>query len=168
MSSNKINGLNGSFDRIFKGGSIPHIVREVFDKITSEQQMIEVPVENTYNMFEAVKAHGKGISSFAGLDSALTLLTLRDTATSIRPFHRKESISIFSHTGKAFITPEVYMDYIEWYKPDLFHVMSDGETSESCVQKRINKAVENTQYFVDKCIEIYGNNSALAESCLIG
>lgn len=130
--------------------------------------MIEVSVENTSYMLEAVKAYGKGISSFAGLNSTLTLLTLKDTATSTAPFHKKESMSIFSHTGKVHITPEVYMDYIECYKPDLFHIMSDGDTSESCAQKRINNAVGKTQYFVDRCIEIYKNNSALAESCLIG
>lgn len=157
-----------SFDRDFKGGSIPYIVREVFDKITSEQQMIVVPIENTCNMLEAVKVYGKGFSSFAGLDSALTLLTLKDTATSFPLMQKKESISIFPHTGKVFITPEIYMDYVEWYKPDLFHIMSDGETSESCAQKRISNAVDKTLNFIDKCFEIYKKNSALAESCIIG
>lgn len=131
--------------------------------------MIEVSVENTSTMSEAVKAYGKGISSFAGLDSvALTLVTLKDPAISNPSFHRRKSISILPYTGKVVITPEIYMEHIECYKPDLFHIMSDGETSESCAQKRLINAVERTLYFFDECIELYKKNSSLAESFLIG
>lgn len=151
-----------------KGGSIPYVAREVFDKITSEQQMIEVPVENTSTMLEAIKAYGKGIASFAGLDSALTLLTLKDPAISNPSFHKRKSISIIPYTGKVVITPEVFMDHIESYKPDLFHIMSDGETIETCAQKRLINANERTLYFVDECLELYRNNASLADSCLIG
>lgn len=128
-------------------------------------------VENTSNMCEAVKAYGKGILSFAGLESsaaALTFVTLKDTAISNSSFHKRKSISILAHTGKVDITPEAYMNHIDSYKPDLFHIMSDGETIESCPQKRLINAVERTLYFIDECIELYQKNSSLAESCLIG
>lgn len=132
--------------------------------------MIEVSIENTSTMPEAVKAHGKGILSFAGLDSsaALTFVTLKDTAVSNPSFHQRKSISILPFTGKVVITPEVYMNHIESYKPDLFHIMSDGETSESCAQKRLINAVDRTLYFVDECIELYQKRASLTESCLIG
>lgn len=119
-------------------------------------------------MLEAVKAYGKSISSFAGLDTALTLLTLKDTATSNPSFHKRQSISILPSTGKAIITPNNFMDFVECFKPDLFHIMSDGETVEFCAQKRIINASERTLYFVDECIKLYRENSSLAESCLIG
>lgn len=131
--------------------------------------MNEVSIENTSNMLEALKVYGKGISSFAALDPALTMLTLKDPAVSNPSFHKRKSISIVPCSGKVVVTPEVFMDHVQFYKPDLFHIMSDGETSETCAQKRLINAVERTLYFVDECIELYKKNLSLVEStCLIG
>lgn len=46
--------------------------------------------------------------------------------------------------------------------------MSDGETIETCAQKRLINANERTLYFVDECLKLYRNNASLAASCLIG
>lgn len=129
---------------------------------------IEISLENTNHMEEAVKLFGKGIAAFAGLEHALSVVTLKDPAVSNPSYHNRESISIIPRGGKTTITPEKYMDFIENFQPDIFHALSDGDTSESCAKKRIINAIDRTEYFFDKCLERYKNSPILTNSMLLG
>lgn len=51
----------------FKGGSIPHITREVLDLLIKEKIGIQITLPSTIQCFEGAKAFRKGIAEFVGL-----------------------------------------------------------------------------------------------------
>lgn len=152
----------------FKGASIPHISREVFDLITNEQQALEIPIENSHQMVEAVKQFKKGIASFVGFENAISFVTLKDPGASNPSFNTKSSVSILPRTGKIAVTSDLYMQYIDSYKPDIFHTLCDGDTSEDCSKKRLLNSTLRSEIFFKECVEHYQKSKHLADSMLIG
>lgn len=119
-------------------------------------------------MQEAAAQFQKGIASFAGFDNAITFVTLTDPAISNTSFNTKSSVSILPRTGKVSVTSELYMKYIESFKPDLFHTLCDGDTSDGCSRKRLLNANNRTQVYFRECLEHYQKSEQLTNSMLIG
>lgn len=151
-----------------QSGSIPHLSREVFDMVTTEQQIAQISIETTYSMTEVTKLMGKGICTFAGLDSTLSFATLRDTGTERQPFYSRDSVAITTRNGKIQINPEKYMETIEAFKPDIFYTLCDGDTNEESGNKRNNNAIQRTEAFFKECAERYKTIESLSDSMLIG
>lgn len=151
-----------------QAGSIPHISREVFDMMATEQQIAQISVETTYLMTEPTKLMQKGISSFAGLDSTLSFVTLRDTGISNQTLYSRDSVPIFTRNGKVHICPKKYMETIEAFKPDMFHTLCDGGTNEESGNKRNTNAIQRTESFFKECVEKYKMMTSLSDSMLIG
>lgn len=129
---------------------------------------MEIPIENTHQMLEATTQFQKGIASFAGLENTISFATLKDPAVTNTSFHTKTAVSILPRTGKVAMTSDSYMKYIESFKPDIFHTLSDGDTNENCGKKRIINANNRSEIFFKECLEYYQNCSNLSESMLIG
>lgn len=151
-----------------QSGSIPHLSREVFDMLSTEQQIAQISIETTYVMTEVTKLMQKGISAFTGLDSTLSFATLRDTGTSKQPFYSRNSVAITTRNGKVQINPQKYMETIEAFKPDMFHTLCDGDTDEESGNKRNNNAIQRTEAFFKECAESYKTMTSLSDSMLIG
>lgn len=147
---------------------MPHIGREAFDMITEGKQGISISIETTSLMADALKVFQKGIASFAGLDHTFSLVTLKDSGHTNPSYYNRDSVAILTRSGKETITPEKYMDLIESFKPDFFHVLCDGDTPESCGNKRIFNAVNRTECFFNQCVERYKASPSLVSSTLIG
>lgn len=151
-----------------QAASVPHIGREVFDMFLTEKQGVSISIETTSLMHEAIKVFQKGITAFAGLEHTMSLVTLKDTGVSSTAYYNRDSVSIATRSGKEIITPQKYMDLIEMFKPDMFHTLCDGDTSESCGNKRIYNAVNRTESFFHQCVEWYKASTSLSDSMLIG
>ncbi|XP_055315394.1 queuine tRNA-ribosyltransferase accessory subunit 2 [Sitodiplosis mosellana] len=150
-----------------KVGSVPHLSREVFDMITTEKQGLQVSLETTSIMEEALTFSQKGIAEFAGLDHTFSLVTLKDTGAITESFYSRNSVAILTRAGKISITPEKYMKLVETFKPDLFHTLCDGDTNESSGNKRIFNAVKRTESFFQTCASLYQTSASLAGSMLL-
>lgn len=147
---------------------MPHISREVFDMISTDQQAIQYSMETTYFMTDGVKSHQKGISSFVGLDNTLSFLSLRDTGSTKPPHFSRDSVAIITRNGKITITPEKYMEIVSTFKPDLFHTLCDGETNEQSGNKRNFNAVYRSKAFFQQCADRYKASASLSDSLLLG
>lgn len=90
----------------FQVGSIPHLSREVFDMLTTEKQGIQVSLETTSSVEEALTVFQKGISAFAGLDHTFSFVTLKDTGATTESHYSRNSVAILTRAGKMSITPE--------------------------------------------------------------
>lgn len=60
------------------------------------------------------------------------------------------------------------MKLVEVFKPDLFHTLCDGDTNESCGNKRLFNAVNRTESFFQTCASLYQTSTSLAGSVLLG
>lgn len=136
--------------------------------ITNETQGIQISIESTNTLFESVELFQHGIAAFAGLKHCISFVNVKDTAAVNKSHFSSEHISIITRGGKASVTPEKFLDFITVAKPDLFHTLCDGETSENCANKRIYNAVTRTENFFRKCVERYKMSPILADSMLIG
>lgn len=137
--------------------------------ITNEQQGIQVSIETTSALVNAVNQFQKGIASFAALDHTVSFVTLKDTGTAITsPQYSRNSVEIVSRAGKLSVTPEKYVKILESFKPDIYHVLCDGDTNESCATKRIFNAVTRTDTFFRECATLCKQSKVLTDAMLIG
>lgn len=137
--------------------------------LTSEQQGIQVSVETTSALADAVKQFQKGIAAFAALDHTFSFVTLTDTGTvNISPQHSRHSVEIATRAGKTSITPQKYIEIVESFKPDIFHALCDGDTNETSAIKRIFNAVTRTDTFFKECAELFKQSTILADTMFIG
>lgn len=119
------------------------------------ETVLSVNLSSTREMLEAVKSSGNGISSFAALHECLTFFCLRDTCEESKSgHHEKAGVPLFTRHGKKVISPEIFMDFVEAFKPDFFHLLSDGDTSFDSSKKRSIQSVTRTIDFAQKCLEI--------------
>lgn len=136
--------------------------------LSSEKHGIQVSVETTSALVEAVNLYQKGIAAFSGLEHTFSLVTLKDTGATTQSHYSRDSVSILSRAGKVSITSENYMKIIETFKPDFFHTLCDGDTNHSCGNKRIFNAVHRTDTFFKECATLYESLTSLSDSMLIG
>lgn len=59
------------------------------------------------------------------------------------------------------------MDTMEAFKPDMYCLLSDRDTSQASAKKRIAKSVDQTLSFLHKCLERHGNSKCLQNSIII-
>lgn len=76
--------------------------------LTTEKQGIQVSIETTKSVEEALKQFQKGITAFAGLDHTFSLVTLKDTGATTVSHYSRNTVAILTRAGKISITPEKY------------------------------------------------------------
>lgn len=136
--------------------------------LTTEQQAIQISVETTSALADAVQQFQKGIAAFAALDHTVSFVTLKDTGTvNASPHLSRNSVEISTRAGKSLITPQKYMDIIESFRPDIFHALCDGGTNETSAVKRIFNSVTRTDTFFKECAALYKQSTILADTMFI-
>lgn len=68
-------------------------------------------------------------------------------------YNDKSSVTIWTHTGRKQLTPDKYMDMVEAFQPDMYHVLCDGDTNIESTQKRGQKAVDVSASMFLACAE---------------
>ncbi|GJQ71151.1 hypothetical protein Trydic_g1052 [Trypoxylus dichotomus] len=132
-----------------RGGSIPHITHEVYQICCKDPQIIQIPVVSTYQFHDAMEGYPGSISEFVGMKSCISCVTVQDPGDLTQPGHHyKDYMPLWTRSGKILLNSEKYMDIIETFKPDMYYLLSDGDTNIASAQKRVTKAVDNTNAFV--------------------
>lgn len=152
-----------------RGGSIPHVVRDVLELLTQEQIAIQVPLPSTIQCFEGVKGYEKGISQFAGLKEMVTYCTVQDPAVKTNEgYNSKSQISVWSHSGRVPLTVDKYMEIMEAFQPDMYEALSNSDTNIKSTRKKVKKVQESSLYLLEECLEKHSNSSALKASGIFG
>lgn len=94
--------------------------------------------------------------------SCISCVTVQDPGDLTQPGHHyKDHVPLWTRSGKILLNSDKYMDIIETFKPDMYYLLSDGDTNIASAQKRITKAVDNTINFVNKCLDRHKRSDAL-------
>lgn len=140
----------------------------MFDLLTTEQQGIQISVETTSALADAVNQFQKGVAAFAALEHSFNFVTLKDTgAVNVSPQHSRNSVEISTRAGKSSITPQKYIEIIESFRPDIFHALCDGDTNETSAVKRVFNSVTRTDTFFKECATLYKQSTVLADTMFI-
>ncbi|XP_023287735.1 queuine tRNA-ribosyltransferase accessory subunit 2 isoform X2 [Orussus abietinus] len=151
-----------------KRGSIPHLTKDVLKKVTTDQHLLSISLPTTIIMSESVK-QVNSFSEFVGLKEYSTFLSIQDPAYTTQSGGQiKNSVSIWSKSGRYTLTPDKYMDIVEAYKPDLYVALCDGDTNSTSSSKRISKAVERSKMFLEQCLQRHNSSEVLKSKSILG
>ncbi|XP_055608401.1 queuine tRNA-ribosyltransferase accessory subunit 2 [Uranotaenia lowii] len=152
-----------------KGGSIPHLSKEVENYLNVEPKFLQYSLTNTEHMEEAVAASGAGIANFTAQKQSVALLVLQDPAELCLPnFHEKDLVPIYSRSGRKNYTSEKYFKLVETFKPNIYVPLFDGDTTNESSKKRVQKSFDRTETFVEQCLELHRKSDTLTQSTLLG
>ncbi|KAG5877907.1 hypothetical protein JTB14_011623 [Gonioctena quinquepunctata] len=145
-----------------QGGHIPHVTHEVFKLVSEEPQILQIPLVSMHCFKETLQYYNGSISEFIGSNTSLTCLTLHDPSNLTKQGHQmKDKVPIWTKHGKVLYDSEMYMDMVESFKPDVFYLLSDGDTNMTSSHKRISKAIENTVAYSKQCLERHRKSKIL-------
>lgn len=82
--------------------------------------------------------------------------------------YKKGSILVWTKNGRQNVTPEIYMDMMEKFSPDIYVSLCDGSTDEYSPQKRLVKAVDKSSKLFKNCLQRHLKSSKLHKSGLLG
>ncbi|XP_011495304.1 PREDICTED: queuine tRNA-ribosyltransferase subunit QTRTD1 homolog isoform X2 [Ceratosolen solmsi marchali] len=140
-----------------KRGCIPHLCKDVFKMLSPEKCFLLASLPSTLLMAEYIKE----FNHFSEYEYPL-FLTIQDPAECTKSgFHKHDSISVWSRNGRLSINPDRYMNVVEIFKPDMYVSLCDGDTDKNSSQKRINKAIEKSKNFFDKCMQRHVESNVL-------
>ncbi|XP_058066299.1 queuine tRNA-ribosyltransferase accessory subunit 2 [Anopheles bellator] len=152
-----------------KGGSIPHVSKEVLQHISPEPQFLQLSISNTIHMEEAVRGCRTTIGEFIAQKDAASMLVLRDPSeTPIAGVPERDSVPVYTRCGRRNVTAEEYMALVETFQPDLYVPLFDGDTDVGCSKKREQKSVDRTEKFVQRCLEWHRQSDKLRSANVIG
>ncbi|KAG4076554.1 hypothetical protein HA402_002717 [Bradysia odoriphaga] len=144
---------------------IPFLSKEVFSYVTTETQAYSICLDSTIQMNDALSEYRKGIASFSGIGSdGITVLTIRNPSEAYKAADvgdQKDSLSIFTRTGRKTISADQYMDLVASHRPDIFHALCDGDTNAQSSNRRTIKSAERTKKFFQHCLERYRTSETL-------
>lgn len=155
---------------------MPFLSREVFGYIPKDQSeslAYSVSLDSCYHMLKAVAASGNNLASFASLGNCsqecITCFTVKNPAeVCISGHHEQEVLPVWTRYGKKLISAKEYMDFVDAFVPDIFHVLCDGDTNAKSSNKRALKSASRTEKFFEECLERYTQSDRLKNSMLIG
>ncbi|KAL3283896.1 hypothetical protein HHI36_018065 [Cryptolaemus montrouzieri] len=150
-----------------QGGQVPHITHEVLKLVSNNPHILQIPLVSVHNFKEAMDYFDGAINEFIGSEESICCLTLHDPSNLTQQgFNAKGKVPVWTKNGKVQYNSESYMKTVESFRPDMYHLLSDGDTNQSSTQKRISKAVANTNAFHKECLEIHRTSEKLKD-CLI-
>ncbi|GFG40511.1 hypothetical protein Cfor_07575 [Coptotermes formosanus] len=152
-----------------KGGSVPHLTYEVLQMVSKEQHLLHIPISTVAQCYEAVSAFKKGIADFIGLKEYLTFNSIHDPAV-VTPhgFSEMDTISIWPRNGRKQLDADKYMDIIEAFQPDMYQVLCDGDTNTTSSKRRVQKSVDRSITFFERCIKRHEKSEVLKNSAVLG
>ncbi|KAH1003635.1 hypothetical protein HUJ04_003520 [Dendroctonus ponderosae] len=133
-----------------------------------DKEDIKIPVVSMHNYLEAIHLYDGRVADFVGSKDSLTCVTLNDPSNLMKQgHHNKDKVPIFTKRGKVLYDSENYMDMVEKLRPDMYIILSDGDTNMTSSNKRVSKAVENTVSFNQRCIERHKKSEKLKDAFVI-
>lgn len=141
--------------------------------MTTDPQAYSICLDSTINMSEALSEYQKGIASFAGLGAdSISFLTIKNPSEVYKVSDvgdHKDSVSVYTRTGRKTISSDQYMNLVESHRPDIFHALCDGDTNANSSNRRMIKSTERSKSFFKNCLERYRNCETLkGQSLFVG
>ncbi|XP_055526998.1 queuine tRNA-ribosyltransferase accessory subunit 2 [Wyeomyia smithii] len=151
-----------------KGGSVPHLSKDVLSFVTSAPNLMQYSLTNTEHMAEAMSAAEQGIARFVAQQESVSLLTLKDPAEFCQPaFHEKDLVPIYGRSGRINLTAERFVELAEIYQPDIYVPLFDGDTDMNSSKKRNQRSVDRTEKFLLQCLEAHRTSDTLKRSSIL-
>ncbi|CAG4979480.1 unnamed protein product [Parnassius apollo] len=152
-----------------QGGSVVHLTADVLSRVFSDSKLLWVPLSNSAHLENGLKAQGKGVARFAGLQEHFTCVTLQNMNEVTPSGHFEvDKVPLWTKHGKKMISADRYMDLMEVFKPDIILAIADSRVSLEKGYKRIAKSVDRTTNMLNTCVERYKESKELQNSCLVG
>ncbi|XP_076170159.1 queuine tRNA-ribosyltransferase accessory subunit 2 [Ptiloglossa arizonensis] len=152
-----------------RGGSVPHLTKDIFKTVTSNPHLLSVPLASTMLMFESIKDTNINLANFVGMKEYINFLTIHDPAH-ITPsgFQRLDSVSIWVKNMRHVLTANKYMDIVETFKPDFYVALCDGDTNINSSKKRATKAVHRSETLFEQCLSRHLTSKILKSVAMLG
>ncbi|XP_024881284.1 queuine tRNA-ribosyltransferase accessory subunit 2 [Temnothorax curvispinosus] len=152
-----------------KGGSVPHLTKDIFKNVTMEEQLLSVSLSSTILMKDVIKELDTSFADFVSMKEYINLLSIHDPAyTTNSGFQQLDSISVWSRTGRTVVSASKYMELVQAYKPDLYVALCDGDTNVNSSAKRVSKAVRRSKTLLEQCLDIHLRSDALKSKGILG
>ncbi|KAG5324998.1 QTRT2 ribosyltransferase, partial [Pseudoatta argentina] len=152
-----------------KGGSVPHLTKDVFKTLTMEEQLLIVSLPSTMLMTDVIKELDTSFADFVSMKEYINFLSIHDPAyTTNSGFHQSDTISVWSRTGRIVVSAKKYMEIVQAYKPDLYVALCDGDTNINSRAKRISKAVLRSKTLLEQCLDIHLQSDILKSKGILG
>lgn len=133
--------------------------------LEDDTYLLQIPLVSTYSFLDAMNSFGGKISDFVGMKDCVTCMSLQDPGNLTQSGHHfKDCIPIWTRNGKVLLNADSYMKAVEAFKPDMYYLLSDGDTNISSPAKRITKAVDRTIFFFRECVELHKKSNVLQNS----
>ncbi|XP_015124980.1 queuine tRNA-ribosyltransferase accessory subunit 2 isoform X2 [Diachasma alloeum] len=98
-----------------------------------------------------------------------TMLTIQDPSKKTpRGYQKHITTAIWTKHGHHAITPDIYMNLVEAFKPDIYVALCDGDSNEETSEKKITKIVERSKRQFEKCFERHKSSDILKNTCMLG
>lgn len=152
-----------------KAGSIPHLTKDVFKTVTTEEQLLTVSLPSTILMEDVIKELDVSFADFVSMKEYINFLSIHDPAYTTNPgFQQLDSISVWSRTGRVVVSANKYMELVKAYKPDLYVALCDGDTNVNSSAKRVSKAVRRSKTLLEQCLDIHLRSDILKSKGILG
>ncbi|XP_043248264.1 queuine tRNA-ribosyltransferase accessory subunit 2 isoform X1 [Colletes gigas] len=152
-----------------KSGCVPHLTKDVFKMVTSNQHMLSVSLASTISIVESVKDTNTNLANFICMKEYINFLTIHDTAQPTPSgFQKLDSISLWARNGRQVLTADKYMDIIETFKPDFYVALCDGDTNIDSKKKRTKKAAQRSKTLFEQCLARHTKSKILESVGILG
>lgn len=154
-----------------RGGCAPYLTGDMLKKVGSAPKVGHFPVPNIIDGKQSLAEFPNGIMEFAAIDDmcVLSYISCQDPAVSVPTgFNDKTGSAVWSKGGKTKLDINAFMKFQAALKPDIYQALCDSDTDRESGKKRLNKSVERTLRFLDKCIEEHEGNQVFSETSIFG
>ncbi|KAL5011471.1 hypothetical protein ScPMuIL_010022 [Solemya velum] len=152
-----------------RGGNAPYLGSDMFKKIQSLPFMAMVSLTHWAEHADVLAEYQKGVAKFSSMEDFLFYCCTHDTATEVpQGYNEKSGVAVWSRGGKIKVDVPSFMKIQEALQPDWYQALSDGDTSETSSDKRVQKAVDRTLAFLDEILAEHRKMERLKNSEVFG
>ncbi|XP_033105229.1 queuine tRNA-ribosyltransferase accessory subunit 2-like [Anneissia japonica] len=150
-------------------GLPPHLTPDVMRTLKRLPAATQLTLPTLAESHETVEGIPGGIGHFIGIQNTLYYLSLQDPGIQTPSgYNDKSSASIWVSAGRMRLHVDQYMSMQKAFKPDWYEAMYDGDTPLGCSRKKIQKSINRTLNFLDKCLNIHEESDDLKSSEIFG
>jgi len=152
-----------------KGGSVPYVSREVFEKIVPNEQVVfDFPLPTNLNFYEPLKEFAFGLNKFVGLENYFSCCSVSDRAVNaLQGYNRKDCVAVHTKYGNQWIDHNAYMDIMEVFKPTMYVTLCISDINVHSSFSAIEKSVNVSNRLFKSCLERHHRSKVLKGSGVI-
>ncbi|XP_041480899.1 queuine tRNA-ribosyltransferase accessory subunit 2-like [Lytechinus variegatus] len=153
-----------------RAGAVPHLTWDLVEKMKRRPQCLQMTCATFADQQDSLSRFGKGIAEFASIPAnGMIYSSIQDPAhPAPTGYNDKNSVSIFTPSGRTKIDVGLFITLQEAIQPDWFEALCDGDTPQGCSVKRTRKAVDRTLTLLDTCLEAHQKSEILRNSDILG